>query len=202
MREFSNFPWDDGSRRILRCPPSHQEMALTPHYVHASAWVAQLSHPPPPSTVSTGQVSPYHQWGSTMQSVDPAAHSSCHIVPFVSMGGECPQARPQDCLDGWMACPTPLGCQRHLVPLTTSCPLRTWGGMYASRIKQLLVWVNGTLARYHRGGNAITKLGQSFFASLVSSLSIHHKGRGVLPNGSDCYAVGKGDSIQSPDSHC
>jgi hypothetical protein len=76
------------------------------------------------------------------------------------------------------------------------------GGTYASEIKQLLVWVNGTLACYHRGGNAITELGQSFVASSVTSLSIHHKGRGVLPDGSDCYAVGKGDSITSPNGHC
>ena len=61
--------------------------------------------------------------------------------------------------------------------------------------------VDGTLARYHRGGNAITELGQPFFASSVTSLSIPHKGSGVLPDGSDFYAVGKGDSIKSPDGH-
>ena len=61
--------------------------------------------------------------------------------------------------------------------------LRTLGGTYKSEIKRSLVWVNGTLARYHRGGNAIAELGQPFFAGLVTSLSIHHIGRGVLPDG-------------------
>ncbi len=55
--------------------------------------------------------------------------------------------------------------------------------MYASEIERSLVWVHGTLARYHRGGNAITELDQPFFASSVTSLSIHHKGRAVLPDG-------------------
>ena len=103
MREFSNFPRDNGSRRILRCPPSHQEMTLTPYYAHASARAPRPSHPPTSSPMSTGQVSPYHQRGSTKQSAAPAAHSSCHIVPFASMGGERPRARPHDRLDGWMA---------------------------------------------------------------------------------------------------
>ncbi len=103
MREFSNVPWDDGSCRILWCPPSHQEMVLVPHYAHASARAPRPSHLPTSLTVSTGQVSLYHQRGSTMQSAASAAHSSCHIVPFVSMGRECPQARPDDRSDGWMA---------------------------------------------------------------------------------------------------
>jgi hypothetical protein len=38
--------------------------------------------------------------------------------------------------------------------------------------------VDGTLACYHRGGNAIAKLGSSFIASLVYSLSTHHNRRG------------------------
>ena len=106
MREFSKFPRNDGSCWILQCLPSHHAMVLMPYYVHALARAPRPSHPPTPSTVLIGQVSPYHQRGSTMQSATPAAHSSCHIVPFASMGGDCPQARPHDRLDGWMA-PSP-----------------------------------------------------------------------------------------------
>jgi hypothetical protein len=204
MREFSNFPWDDGSCRILRCPPSHQEMALMPHYAHASARAPQPSHLPTPSTVLTGDKSPLTTKGGARCSQRPQRHiplaTSC---PLQAWGGNVPKrGRTTAWVGGWHPRPTPLGHQCHLVPLATSCPLRTWGGMYVSRIERSLVWVNGTLARYHRGGNGITKLGQYFFASSVSSLSIHHKGRGVLPDGSDCYAISKGDSIQSPDGHC
>jgi hypothetical protein len=48
-------------------------------------------------------VSPYHQQGSTMPSAAPAAYSSCHLVPFASMGGESPHTRPHDCSYGSMA---------------------------------------------------------------------------------------------------
>ena len=61
--------------------------------------------------------------------------------------------------------------------------------------------VDGTLVRFFKDGTAIAELGQSFIAGSVLPLSISHKGRGVLPDGSDYYAVGKGDSIKSPDGH-
>ena len=47
-----------------------------------------------------------------------------------------------------------------------SSPLRSMGGEYGR--------VDGTLARFYRGGNAITELGQSFSADSVYSLSTHH----------------------------
>jgi hypothetical protein len=51
-------------------------------------------------------VSLYHQQGSTMPSAAPAAHSSRHLVPFASMGRECPHARLHDHSYGLMA-PSP-----------------------------------------------------------------------------------------------
>jgi hypothetical protein len=56
--------------------------------------------------LSTAPVSPYHQQGSTMPSEAPVAHSSRHLVPFTSMWGGCPQARPHNCWYGSMA-PSP-----------------------------------------------------------------------------------------------
>ena len=47
-----------------------------------------------------------------------------------------------------------------------SSPLRSMGGEYGR--------VDGTLARFYRGGNAITELGHSFSADSVYSLSTHH----------------------------
>ena len=109
--------------------------------------------------------------------------------------------RPLGWVDGTLA-GLHWGINAILFPSPWHVLCKHGGRTYTSGIKQSLVWVNGTFACYHRGGNTITKLGQPFFASSVSSLSIHHRGRGVLPDGLDCYAVGKGDSIQAPDGHC
>ena len=180
MRHFSDLPPNYGARRFERHPPSHHEMALSPHLAQASAQVPRPSWPTPPSTVTSTQVSPHHQQGSMMPSAAAlAAHSSLHCAPFVSMGGERPHTRPHDrsngsmapspattgvampsprsapqrhiplttlchsrawggkvpeCgrmtarIGGWHPPPIPLGRQRHLVPLATSHPLRTWGG--------------------------------------------------------------------------
>ncbi len=51
-------------------------------------------------------VSPYHQQGSMMPSAAPAAYSSCHLMPFASMGGGSPHTRPHNRLYGSMA-PSP-----------------------------------------------------------------------------------------------
>jgi hypothetical protein len=49
-------------------------------------------------------VSPYHQQqGSTKPSAAPASHSPRHLVPFASMGGECPRAKLHNCLQGLLA---------------------------------------------------------------------------------------------------
>jgi hypothetical protein len=48
-------------------------------------------------------VSPYHQQGSMMPSAAPAAYSSCHLVPFASMGGGSLHTGPHDCSYGSMA---------------------------------------------------------------------------------------------------
>ena len=73
MRQFYELPPDDGSHRS-RCPPSHQEMASTPHYAQASA---RALRPSPPSSTHPSvlpvKVSPYHQPGSTMPRAAPQA---------------------------------------------------------------------------------------------------------------------------------
>jgi len=141
MRHFSDLPPNYGSRWFERCPPSHHEMTLSPHLAQASAQVPRPSRPMPPSTVTSAQVSPHHQQGSTMPSVAaPAAHSSLHFAPFVSMGGERPHARPYDRSNGSMApspattgaaMPLPRSAapaahsSRHLVPFASmggECP--------------------------------------------------------------------------------
>jgi len=115
MRHFSNLPPNYGSRRFERCPPSHHEIALSPHLAQASAQVPRPSQPMPPSTVTSAQVSPHHQRGSTMPSAAaPTAHSSLHFAPFVSTGGERPHARPYDRSNGSMApSPATTGAQCH-----------------------------------------------------------------------------------------
>jgi hypothetical protein len=106
MRPTYGVPQDDGSRRSHRCPPSHLEMALTPKYVQASARVPQPSQPSTGSPMLSAPVSPYHKQGSTMPLAAPAAYSSCHLVPFASMGGGSPHTRPHDRSYGSMA-PSP-----------------------------------------------------------------------------------------------
>jgi hypothetical protein len=106
MRHISDLPPNYGSHRFDRCTPSHHKMALSPHLAQASPQVPRPSRPTPPSTVTSAQVSPHHQRGSTMPLTAPVAHSSLHFTSFVSMGGECPQARPYNCSNGPMA-PSP-----------------------------------------------------------------------------------------------
>ena len=153
MRQFSDLPQDDGSRRFQRCPPSLHEMALTPHLAQASARAPRPSRPTPPSTVSSAQVSPYQQRGSTMPPDPPAplaSHPPHRSMVHRSMGGECTRARSSDHSCGSLA-PTPT----------------------------------------------------SFGASTPTYSPHHHvnMGGGEFPDGSDSYAVGRGDSIQSPDGH-
>jgi len=93
MRHFYDLPQDDGSRRIHRCPPSHHEMALPPHLAQASAQAPRPSHPTTDRTMSSVQVSPYQQRGSTM----PSAISPTPLA----------QAAPPCRSDGWMA-PSPI----------------------------------------------------------------------------------------------
>ena len=54
--------------------------------------------------------------------------------------------------------------------LSPPCALcKHGGGKSPHAAARLLVWVDGTLACYHRGGNAIAKLGPPFLADLVFS---------------------------------
>ena len=62
--------------------------------------------------------------------------------------------------------------------------------MYTSKVLRPLVWVVGTHAHVIWGVNA----------NIFPSPSRQHGG-GEFPDGSDSYAVGRGDSIQSPDGH-
>ena len=139
MRQFSDLPRDDGSRRFQRCPPSHHEMALPPHLAQASARAPRPSRPTPSSTVLSAQVSPYQQRGSTM----PSAVSPTPLA----------QAAPPCRSDGWMA-PSPISFGASTPSYSPCCAM--------------------------------------------SSASM---GGGLFPDGSMLFAVGGGDSIQSPDGH-
>jgi hypothetical protein len=126
MRQSYDLSQDDGSRRIHQCPLSHHEMALTPNYVQASVWAPQPSQPSTGSPMLLAPVSPYHQQGSEKSLAAPAAHSPCHFVPFASIGGESPQARPHDCSQGLMApspmsfvASTPSHSPHHFVPFVS-----------------------------------------------------------------------------------
>ncbi len=56
------------------------------------------------------------------------------------------------------------------ISLLPPCVLREHGGGKSPHAAaRLLVWVDGTLACYHRGGKAIAKLGPSFLANSVFS---------------------------------
>jgi hypothetical protein len=142
MRQSYDLPQEDGSRRSHQCPPSHHEMALTPHYAQASARVPRPSQLSTGSPMSLAPVSPYHQQGSTLPSVAPAAYSSRHLVPFASMGGGSPHTRPHDRSYGSMApspatteAATPSPSSAHpFLPTRSSptCTLPTMGGSAAS----------------------------------------------------------------------
>jgi len=69
-------------------------------------------------------------------------------------------------------------------------PQEHGGGVYTSKVLRPLVWVVGTHAHVIWGVNA----------NIFPSPSRQHGG-GEFPDGSDSYAVGRGDSIQSPDGH-
>ncbi len=88
MRQSSDLPQDDGSRRS-RCPLSHHEMALMPHYVQASARAAPLARADPPEygdppgrSVRLMAPSPM-PFGASTPSYSPRSSMS-----FRSMGGE------------------------------------------------------------------------------------------------------------------
>ena len=115
MRQFSNLPGDHGSRRFQQCPLSHHEMALMPYLAQASVRATRPSRPTPPSTVSSAQVSPYQQRGSTMPPDPPAkgdspapfaSHTPHRSMVHRSMGGDCTRARSYDHSCGSLA-PTP-----------------------------------------------------------------------------------------------
>jgi hypothetical protein len=85
MRPTHSVPPDVGSRRSLRCPPSHPLMALPSHPAQASA---QMARPSGPSThaATMGKVSPLlHQPGSTTYSPPTSTTMG---------GGYCPTAVP------------------------------------------------------------------------------------------------------------
>jgi hypothetical protein len=139
MRPTYGGSQDDGSRLSHRCPPSHHKMALMPEYAQASARAPRPSQPLTGSPMSSAPVSPYHQQGSTMPLAAPAAYSSCHLVPFVSMGGGSPHTRPHDLSYGSMA-PSPANTEatppspslaHHSTPAQSypSHPHRTLGGI-------------------------------------------------------------------------
>ncbi len=126
MRQSYELPQDNCSHQFHQCSPSHHEMVLMPDYVQASAGVPRPLQLLTGSPMLLAPVSPYHQQGSTKPLVAPAAHSPCHFVPFASMGGESPQARPHDCLQGLMSTlpmsfdvSTPSHSPHHFVPFVS-----------------------------------------------------------------------------------
>jgi hypothetical protein len=107
MRPTHSVPPDNGSRRSLRCPPSHLLMALSSHLAQASARMAQ---PSGPSThaASMGRVSPLlHQPGSTTYSPPTTTtmegeYGSTAAPPMPSA-----QASPPDRLAKGLMAPSP-----------------------------------------------------------------------------------------------
>ncbi len=80
------------------------------------------------------------------------------------------------------------------ISLSPPCVLREHGGGKSPHAAvRSLVWVNGTLA-------------QLVLCWVVNAIIFpspsQKKGGGIFPDGSNYYAVGKGDSIQSPNGHC
>ena len=147
MREFSNFPRDNGSHRS-RCPPSHHEMALTPYYAQASARAPRPSPPSTHSPVSPGKVSPTTNRGARRHRW-PQRHlplaTSC---PLRAGGGGVPtRGRTIARLGRWhppllpqrrqshCRARHPLPCQLRLLPPTL---YQRWGG--APPRRQAVLW--------------------------------------------------------------
>jgi hypothetical protein len=180
MRHSYDLPQDDGSHWILQCPPSHHKMVLTPNHEQASTRAPQPSQPSTGSPMLSAPVSPYHQQGSTKPSAAPVAHSSCHFVPFVSMGGGKPTSEAARLLarvDGTLT-HVLWGINAITFPLPLCALCEHGGGMHsvgwlftaANRGSSTqLPRVDGALACYFRGGKAITMLGPSFLAKSVFS---------------------------------
>ena len=83
-----------------------------------------------PSPATTGAATP------SPRSAAPAAHSSHHLVPFASMGGECPRARPHDRSDGWMApLPDSFGAS---TPSCSPCHVTSFENMGGERTRARL----------------------------------------------------------------
>jgi hypothetical protein len=151
MRPTHSVPPDDGSRRSLRCPPSHPLMALPTHPAQASTWMAG---PSGPSThvATMGRVSPLlHQLGSRTYSPPTSATIG---------GGYCPTAAPPMLSapaissprnGGWYGVPT------HWLPVPTAppqqnqtktrCPgrsrLRPVDPLWCRKKKRQLMWLSG-----------------------------------------------------------
>jgi hypothetical protein len=192
MRPTYGVPQDNGSCQSHQCPPSHHKMVLTPEYAQASARAPRPSQPSTGSPMSLAPVSPYHQQGSTMPLAAPAAYSSCHLVPFASMGGGSPHTWPHDRSYGSMA-PSPATTE-VTPPLPSLAHPSSPARSYPSHPHQTMGGdsrrVDGALACYHRGGNAIAELGPSFLAGLVFSHPPSTKDGGERHlGGRPCFAL-------------
>jgi hypothetical protein len=184
MRPTHSVPPDNGSRRSLRCPPSHPLMVLPSHLAQASA---QMARPSGPSThaASMGRVSPLlHQLGSTTYCPPTTTTMEGEYGPTAAPLMPSAQASPPDRLAkgrGGNAI-AELGSPFNASSVLSLPPTPNHGG--DSRR------VNGTLACYHRGGNAIAKLSPSFLANLVFShpLSTNNGGEHRL-GGRPCYGT-------------
>ncbi len=107
MRPTHSVPPNDGSRRSLRCPPSHPLMALPSHLAQASARTARPSGPSTHAT-SMGRVSPLlHQPGSTTYSPPITTTMEGEYGPTAAPPMPSAQASPPDCLAKGSMAPSP-----------------------------------------------------------------------------------------------
>jgi hypothetical protein len=107
MRHSSNLPWDDGSHRSPRCPPSHSLMALPSHPVQASARTACPSGPltrAVPQTLLAPVISSYR---STARFSDAITENSRPQNSWPKYPKSWPRLTP--CWPGyqWSRCTTP-----------------------------------------------------------------------------------------------
>jgi hypothetical protein len=117
---------------------------------------SRRSHRRPPSHHKMALMPEYAQ--ASAQAPRPSQPStgspkwSTPVSPYHQQGSTMPSASPA------------AYSSRHLVPFASM------GGKSPHAAVRSLVWVDGTLACYHRGNTAIAKLGSSFTASSVLSL--------------------------------
>ncbi len=195
MRPTHSVPPDDCSNPVptISCPPSHPLMVSPSHLAQASA---RMARPSGPSThaASMGRVSPLlHQPGRTTYSPPTTTTMEEEYGPTAAPPMPSAQASPPDRLAKGSMAPSPATTEAA-TPLPSLAHPSTPAWSYPSHPHQT-IWgdsqrVDGTLACYHRGGNAIAELSLSFLADSVFShpLSTNDGGERRL-GGRPCYGT-------------